>query len=81
MQWGEERDRIIEGRSGETRCWILLGRDRKVMSIYLKIKEVSKFLPEDESELTQDGAKLRAEIELERYFAALKAKPELKTRV
>jgi hypothetical protein len=51
------------------------------MSIYLKIKEVSKFLPEDESELTQDGAKLRAEIELERYFAALKAKPELKTRV
>jgi hypothetical protein len=40
------------------------------MGIYIKIKEVSKFLPNDEWEETLEGAKLRAEIEIERYFKA-----------
>ena len=70
MNWGTIRDRIVEGRWGTTRCWILLNREERVVSIYIKIDEVSKFLPADEFEETLDGAKLRAEIEIERFFEA-----------
>jgi hypothetical protein len=70
MNWGTLRDRIVEGRWGTTRCWILLNREERVLSIYIKIDEVSKFLPADEFEETLDGAKLRAEIEIERFFEA-----------
>ena len=70
MNWGTIRDRIVEGRWGTTRCWILLNREERVLSIYIKIDEVSKFLPADEVEETLDGAKLRAEIEIERFFEA-----------
>lgn len=70
MNWGTIRDRIVEGRWGTTRCWILLNREERVLSIYIKIDEVSKFLPADEFEETLDGAKLRAEIEIERFFEA-----------
>jgi hypothetical protein len=70
MQWGPVRDRIVEGQQEKIRCWILMNRELKVMSIYIKIDEVSKFLPDDEFEETLEGAKLRAEIEVERYFMA-----------
>jgi len=70
MNWGQIRDRIVEGRWDTTRCWILLDREERVLSIYVKIDEVSKFLPADEFEETLDGAKLRAEIEIERFFGA-----------
>jgi len=70
MKWGSIKDRIVEGQREGVRCWLLMNRELKVMGIYLKIKEVSKFIPEDEWEETLEGAKLRAEIEVERYFAA-----------
>jgi hypothetical protein len=70
MNWGQIRDRIVEGRWDTTRGWILLDREERVLSIYVKIDEVSKFLPADEFEETLDGAKLRAELEIERFFEA-----------
>lgn len=70
MEWGALRDRIVEGRDGTTRCWLILNPKEKVMGIYLKITEVSKFIPDDEFEETLEGAKLRAEIELERFNKA-----------
>lgn len=82
MQWGEVKDRIVEGRHGKTRCWLLMNPKGKVHAIYIKIDEVSKFLPEDEYEETLEGAKLKAEIELERFQRAQqKPKPSNKTRV
>jgi hypothetical protein len=44
-----------------------MNHKEKVMGIYVKIDEVSKFVPADEFEETLEGAKLRAEIEVERY--------------
>ena len=44
-----------------------MNREEKVMGIYVKIDEVSKFVPADPFEETLEGAKLRAEIEIERY--------------
>jgi hypothetical protein len=70
MQWSSVRDRICEGQQEGVRCWLLMNREEKVMGIYIKIHEVSKFVPEDEFEETLEGAKLRAEIEVERYFMA-----------
>ena len=67
MKWSKARDRIVEGIDGTTRCWLLMNREEKVMGIYVKIDEVSKFVPTDEFEETLEGAKLRAEIEVERY--------------
>jgi len=66
MRWGPVRDRIVEGQQDGVRCWL---------------DEVSKFLPEDEWEETLEGAKFRAELELERFYSSIKAKPELKTKV
>jgi hypothetical protein len=52
------------------------------MGIYIKIEEVSKFVPEDEWEETLEGAKFRAEFEVERYFTADRiAKLNRKNRV
>jgi hypothetical protein len=70
MQWGSIRERIVEGRSEQARCWIRTDREDTVTGIYIKIQEVSKFLPTDPFEETLDGAKLRAEIEIERYYQA-----------
>lgn len=81
MNWGPVRDRIVEGQGEGARCWLLMNKKERVHAIYIKINEVSKFLPKDEWEETLDGAKLRAEIELERFQTAIKAKPELKTKV
>ena len=82
MQWGEVKDRIVEGRLDKTRCWLLMNPKGKVHAIYIRIDEVSKFLPEDEYEETLEGAKLKAEIELERFQRAQqKPKPSTKTRV
>ena len=67
MKWSSARDRIVEGLDGTTRCWLLMNREEKVMGIYVKIDEVSKFVPADPFEETLEGAKLRAEIEIERY--------------
>lgn len=75
MKWGPVRDRIVEGQQDKVRCWLLMNREEKVHSIYIRIDEVSKFLPEDEWEETLEGAKLRAEIELERFEKA-KLKPK-----
>ncbi len=82
MQWGEPKDRLVEGRLEGVRCWLLMNRESKVMGIYVKIQEVSKFLPADPFEETLDGAKLRAEIEVERYYTADRiAKLNNKSRV
>ena len=82
MNWGSIRDRIVEGKSDGARCWIKLDKELKVISIYVKIVEVSKFLPADEYEETLEGAKLRAEIEVERYsIADMIAKLNRKYRV
>ena len=72
MEWGLVRDRIVEGRAGQDKVWLLLNHKEKVLGIYLKITEVSKFVPADQFEETLDGAKLRAEIELERFYTAQK---------
>jgi hypothetical protein len=59
-----------------------MNRENRVHAIYVKIDEVSKFLPQDEFEETLEGAKLRAEIEVERYYQAEEiAKLNLKSRV
>ena len=70
MRWGSIRDRVVEGRGERARCWIRTDREHTVTGIYVKVQEVSKFLPADPFEETLDGAKLRAEIEVERYFNA-----------
>ena len=82
MKWSKARDRIVEGIDGTTRCWLLMNRKEKVMGIYVKIDEVSKFIPADEFEETLEGAKLRAEIEVERYsLSDMIAKLNKKLRV
>lgn len=70
MKWSSVKDRIVEGTDGATRCWLMMNRELKVMGIYVKIHEVSKFVPADPFEETLEGAKLRAEIEVERYHKA-----------
>jgi len=67
MKWSKARDRIVEGLDGTIKCWLLMNHKEKVLGIYVKIDEVSKFVPADEFEETLEGAKLRAEIEVERY--------------
>ena len=84
MQWGPIRDKIVESRSQEARCWIKLDKEDRVVSIYVKVTSdsISKFFPADPFEETLDGAKLRAEIEVERYYKALEiAELKGKTRV
>ena len=71
MKWGSIRDGVVEGKSEDAKCWIRLARDGRVTGIYVKLVEVSKFVPADPSEETLDGAKLRAEIEIERYNKAI----------
>ena len=70
MRWGSVKDRILEGEQGKTRCWILMNRELRVHGIYLKLETVSKFVPESEWEETLEGAKFRAEFELERFRQA-----------
>ena len=84
MNWGPVRDRIVEAKSERARCWIKIDEEEKVISIYVKVTSdsISKFFPADEWEETLDGAKLRAEIEVERYYQALEiAELKSKTRV
>lgn len=80
MQWGSVRDRIVEGRDGDTRSWILMNHQAKVMGIYLRIDEVSKFVPNEPWEETLEGAKFRAELELDRYKTAQKLSLEGKLK-
>lgn len=72
MNWGPVRDRIVEAKDEVSRSWIKLDKEGKVVSLYIKTQpeSISKFFPADEFEETLDGAKLRAEIEIERYFKA-----------
>jgi hypothetical protein len=70
MNWGPVRDRICEGQQEGVRCWLLMNREEKVMGIYVKFNQVSKFMPADSFEETLEGAKLRAEIEIERFNKA-----------
>ena len=72
MNWGPVRDLVVEAKDERSRCWIKLDMDGKVVSLYVKTRpeSISKFFPDDEFEETLDGAKLRAEIEVERYFMA-----------
>lgn len=72
MNWGPVKDRVVEAREADSRCWIKLNEEGKVVSIYVKTtpESISKFFPDDEFEETLDGAKLRAEIEVERFFEA-----------
>jgi hypothetical protein len=82
MQWGSLKDRVVEGKQDEIRCWLVTDRELKVTGIYIKIEEVSKFVPEEEWEETLEGAKFRAEFEVERYFTADRiAKLNRKNRV
>jgi hypothetical protein len=67
MKWGPVRDRICEGQLDTIRCWLLLNRQEKVTGIYIRIESVSKFIPATEFEETLEGAKFRAEFEIERY--------------
>jgi hypothetical protein len=72
MNWGPVRDRTVEAKDERSRCWIKLDKEGAVISIYVKTcpDSISKFFPDDEFEETLDGAKLRAEIEVERYYQA-----------
>ena len=84
MNWGPVRDRVVEAKDERSRCWIKLDTEGKVVSLYVKTQpdSISKFFPDDEFEETLDGAKLRAEIEVERYsMAAEIAKLNRKPRV
>jgi hypothetical protein len=84
MNWGPVRDRVAEAKDERARCWIKLDKEGKVVSLYIKTcpDSISKFFPDDEFEETLDGAKLRAEIEVERYYQAEEiAKLNRKSRV
>jgi hypothetical protein len=84
MQWGSIRDRIVEAKDERSRCWIKLDIEGKVISIYVKTtpESISKFFPDDEWEETLEGAKFRAEFEIERFFYATQlAKLQTKIRV
>ena len=84
MNWGPVRDRVVEAKSERARCWIKMDEEEKVISIYIKVTSdsISKFFPTDSFEETLDGAKLRAEIEVERFeFATKLAKTNRKNRV
>ena len=84
MNWGPVRDRVVEAKSERARCWIKMDEEEKVISIYVKVTSdsISKFFPADEWEETLEGAKLRAEIEVERFeFATKLAKTNRKNRV
>ena len=84
MNWGPVRDLVVEARGPRARCWLKLDKENKVISIYVKTtpESISKFFPADESEETLDGAKLRAEIEVERFLFAQKiAESNKKKRV
>ena len=84
MNWGPVRDRVVEAKSERARCWIKMDEEEKVISIYIKVTSdsISKFFPADSFEETLDGAKLRAEIEVERFeFATKLAKTNRKNRV
>lgn len=72
MNWGPIKDRTVEAKDERARCWIKLDKESKVVSLYVKTEpeSISKFFPDDEFEETLDGAKLRAEIEVERYYQA-----------
>lgn len=72
MNWGPIKDRTVEAKDERARCWIKLDKEGKVVSLYVKTEpeSISKFFPDDEFEETLDGAKLRAEIEVERYYQA-----------
>ena len=72
MNWGPVRDRVAEAKDERSRCWIKLDKEGKVVSLYVKTQpeSISKFFPDDKFEETLDGAKLRAEIEVERYYQA-----------
>ena len=72
MNWGPVRDRVVEAKNERSRCWIKLDNEGKVVSLYVRTRpeSISKFFPDDEFEETLDGAKLRAEIEVERYYQA-----------
>lgn len=72
MNWGPVRDRVVEAKNERSRCWIKLDKEGKVVSLYVRTRpeSISKFFPDDEFEETLDGAKLRAEIEVERYYQA-----------
>ena len=80
MQWSSVRDRIVEGRDGTIRSWILMNHKAKVMGIYLQIDSISKFVPTEPWEETLDGAKFRAELELDRYRNAQKLSLEGKLK-
>jgi len=61
-----------------------MDEEGKVVSIYVKVTpdSISKFFPMDEWEETLEGAKLRAEIEVERYYTSIElAKTNRKNRV
>jgi hypothetical protein len=84
MNWGPVRDGIVEAKELNSRCWIKMDEEGKVVSIYVKVTSdsISKFFPADEWEETLEGAKLRAEIEVERFeFATRLAKTNRKNRV
>lgn len=84
MNWGLVRDRVVEAKGERARCWIKMDEEEKVISIYVKVTSdsISKFFPSDEWEETLEGAKLRAEIEVERFeFATRLAKTNRKNRV
>ena len=74
MNWGPVRDRMIEAKDERSRCWIKLDTEGKVISLYVKTQPstISKFFPDDEWEETLEGAKFRAEFEVERFFYAMK---------
>jgi hypothetical protein len=84
MNWGPVRDRILEAKDARSRCWIKMDVENRVVSIYIKTTpdSISKFFPDDEWEETLEGAKFRAEFEIERFFYATKlAKLQTKRRV
>jgi hypothetical protein len=65
IKWQPELDSHVKGKSEQAETWLRLGRDGKVLGIYLMLKTgVEKLVPQPGVEETQAGAKLLAEKRL-----------------
>lgn len=65
IEWAPEFDRHVKGRSPLGDVWLRLGRDGKVLGVYLMLRGgVEKLVPVTEVQETQPGAKQLAEDRL-----------------
>lgn len=57
INWGDVKDRHILGHSPLGKLFIRLNRENKVSGMYTMFDNVEKFVPENESQESVEGAK------------------------